>query len=68
MNIHKGLKPYVCDWPDCNKAYADWNVLNVHMKKHIGGHVYRCQTNGCHFKCLHWPQLKRHEKQNHSTI
>ena len=62
MNIHKGLKPYKCEWPGCDKAYADCNVLAVHSKKHKGEHVYKCQTEGCDFKCIYWLQLKRHEK------
>ena len=68
MNRHKGLKPYRCDWPDCDNAYADCNALSLHKKKHIREEVYECPTKGCHFKCHQWLQLKRHEKKNHSTL
>ena len=43
-------RPYVCDWPDCGKAFRQADHYKLHRKRHTGQRDYPCDWPGCDAK------------------
>lgn len=64
MNIHKGVKPFVCSV--CEKSFA--HIRNLFRHKEQQGHCemdYTCKFRGCKKKFMTSNKLNRHIKLHH---
>ena len=43
LTIHQGYRPYVCDYPGCNKKYSILSRYQVHKRTHEGKKPFLCQ-------------------------
>ena len=47
MRIHTGDKPFMCQYPECEKAFAQYGNLKKHQKVHGGEKKFFCDHQGC---------------------
>lgn len=53
MNTHSGLRPYVCKFEYCEKAFTSPVEMNGHYKRsHTDYFLYECKICGSKFKVL----------------
>ena len=58
------LKPFVCQYQNCDKRYYKLSHLQMHVRKHTGEKPYACDHNGCG-KCFsRSDQLRRHGRKH----
>ena len=43
LTIHQDYRPYVCDYPGCNKKYSILSRYQVHRRTHEGKKPFLCQ-------------------------
>ena len=43
LTIHQDYRPYVCDYPGCNKKYSISSRYQVHRRTHEGKKPFLCQ-------------------------
>lgn len=48
-----GEKPYVCDFPGCNRAFTQSGQLKTHQRLHTGERPFSCSFNGCQMRFTH---------------
>jgi uncharacterized Zn-finger protein len=41
--IHSGVRPYICEFADCNKQFIQRSSLTVHYRVHTGEKPYICE-------------------------
>lgn len=58
--IHSGEKPFVCNFPGCNKQYSRSGRLKIHQRTHTGEKPYICSFKGCSKKFTEKGNLKTH--------
>lgn len=44
--IHTGVRPHVCDYPDCGKQFIQRSALTVHQRVHTGEKPHMCEHCG----------------------
>lgn len=44
---HTGDRPFRCDFPSCNKAFATGYGLKSHTRVHTGEKPYKCPDESC---------------------
>ena len=44
---HTGDKPYICEHPGCDKAFATGYGLKSHTRVHTGEKPYKCPEETC---------------------
>eukprot|EP01028_Stygiella_incarcerata_P003505 TRINITY_DN1705_c0_g1_i1.p1 TRINITY_DN1705_c0_g1~~TRINITY_DN1705_c0_g1_i1.p1 ORF type:complete len:566 (+),score=132.84 TRINITY_DN1705_c0_g1_i1:204-1901(+) len=57
---HTAEKPFICDFPGCEKTFARRCDLLTHKRTHTGERPYECTTCGKRFTTC--SNLRRHEK------
>ncbi|SCV71948.1 BQ2448_4642 [Microbotryum intermedium] len=55
------VKPHVCDWPGCGKAFSRPDHLNRHKLNHKPATIYKCSKPGCPKTFVRNDLLVRHE-------
>ncbi|KAJ3015089.1 UNVERIFIED_CONTAM: hypothetical protein HDU68_012883, partial [Siphonaria sp. JEL0065] len=74
MRDHSGIKPYVCDYPDCGYASKQKCSLNTHVIKHLEPDVKKEVLKGikrtlpcreCGKKYLNQKSLEHHALKAH---
>jgi hypothetical protein len=50
--IHTGVRPHVCDHPNCGKQFIQRSALTVHMRVHTGEKPHMCERCGKVNMCL----------------
>lgn len=44
--IHTGVRPHVCDFPNCGKQFIQRSALTVHQRVHTGEKPHMCERCG----------------------
>ena len=44
--IHSGVRPHVCEHPNCGKQFIQRSALTVHMRVHTGEKPHMCERCG----------------------
>lgn len=44
--IHTGVRPHVCDYPNCGKQFIQRSALTVHQRVHTGEKPHMCEHCG----------------------
>ncbi|KAK9408263.1 zinc finger protein [Crotalus adamanteus] len=50
---HTGERPYLCDYPECGKAFVQSGQLKTHQRLHTGEKPFVCAENGCISRFTH---------------
>ncbi|MXQ88225.1 hypothetical protein E5288_WYG017109 [Bos mutus] len=58
------LRPYICTYKNCGKAYAKSSHLRIHERVHTGEKPYKCNVNGCTWAFSRSDELNRHKKRH----
>lgn len=58
------LKPFVCEYQNCDKRYYKLSHLQMHVRKHTGEKPYACDHPGCGKRFSRSDQLRRHGRKH----
>ena len=48
-----GERPYVCDFPLCNRAFTQSGQLKTHQRLHTGERPFKCSFENCQMRFTH---------------
>lgn len=48
-----GERPYICDYPDCGRPFAQSGQLKTHQRLHTGEKPFKCSESVCHNRFTH---------------
>ncbi|KDR19683.1 Transcription factor IIIA [Zootermopsis nevadensis] len=70
IQVHRGMRPFKCEVPGCEKSYCHSNHLARHVKmKHYSTPMYtqfyKCPHPGCFKELSNECNLKRHYQRKH---
>lgn len=67
MRQHTGDRPFKCEYPDCNGAFARSNTLTQHIREvHYYKKQYFCDYADCDSRFDRVDELKKHVRDCHS--
>ena len=61
---HSGNKPFLCDFPGCNKRFDKPSRLAAHKRIHTGERPYKCTYPGCHHSYTTAAGLHQHQRRH----
>ncbi|CAI2358048.1 unnamed protein product [Caenorhabditis sp. 36 PRJEB53466] len=67
MRRHTGMKPNVCEWPDCNKRYSRLENLKTHRRLHTGEKPYHCRFPSCEKTFTNASDCSKHQNRVHNS-
>ena len=62
-----GEKPFPCEYPGCDRRFANSSDRKKHMHVHSAEKPYNCRTRGCTKSYTHPSSLRKHAK-NHDDF
>lgn len=66
--MHTGERPFVCDFPDCGKAFAQKSTLTMHNRTHTGERPYICDVGECREAFAQSGSLWGHVRSHHTAV
>lgn len=57
-----GEKPFVCQWPECNRRFSRSDELSRHKRTHTGEKKFAC--NSCGRRFMRSDHLAKHAKRH----
>ena len=58
---------YTCGYDNCGKKFFKLFYVKEHIHRHLGLKPYKCQYNGCRFRCVARSELNRHIRDVHKN-
>ncbi|ORX59700.1 hypothetical protein DM01DRAFT_245277, partial [Hesseltinella vesiculosa] len=62
FRTHTGEKPFLCDYPDCQKRFSRLDSLATHSKIHSNVRPYACPVPQCTKAYFHARSLRKHQR------
>ena len=59
-----GEKPFPCEYPGCDRRFANSSDRKKHMHVHSAEKPYNCRTRGCSKSYTHPSSLRKHAKHH----
>ncbi|GAA5854785.1 hypothetical protein JCM9279_000945 [Rhodotorula babjevae] len=60
--IHKGVRPWACDYPGCGRDFIQRSALKVHERTHTGERPHICTWGPCNKAFSDSSSLARHRR------
>ncbi|GAA6051525.1 hypothetical protein JCM3770_000397 [Rhodotorula araucariae] len=60
--IHKGVRPWRCDFKDCDRDFIQRSALKVHQRTHTGERPHQCNWGDCDRAFSDSSSLARHRR------
>lgn len=68
MNIHNGVNPFECEYPNCEAKFSDSSNLITHKRRyHTGEKPFNCTFEGCEKNFITSTELKIHERTHNGS-
>merc|ERR1711937_387269 len=72
--IHTGVKPFICKFQSCGKAFNQKGALNVHVRTHDKAKkqkldkLYACEEDDCMYETEKKQDIKQHKTNYHMNF
>jgi uncharacterized Zn-finger protein len=62
---HPSVKPFVCNYSNCNKTFSLGTNLNLHIERHLVIKKYKRNYNECDMSFVTSNELNAHISRKH---